>query len=76
LLPELVELRATSRNLRIWSTGCSTGEEPYTLAMLLCEKSPLLAGWNIEIVASDINSRVLEIARRGKYSAWSFRRTQ
>jgi chemotaxis protein methyltransferase CheR len=73
LLPELIERRASTRCLRIWSAGCSTGEEPYTLAMLLSEQTAALAGWKIEIIASDINSRVLDIARRGRYTAWSFR---
>lgn len=73
LVPELLERRAETRRLRIWSAGCSSGEEPYTLAMLLREQVPDLAGWAIEIVASDINTRVLDRARAGRYAEWSFR---
>ena len=73
-----VELKATrndTRRLRIWSAGCSSGEEPYTIAMLLLENRLLFDGWNIEIVASDINRRVLHQARRGVYRKPSFRST-
>jgi chemotaxis protein methyltransferase CheR len=75
ILPELIQRRASRRRLRIWSAGCSTGEEAYTLAMLIDEMGPMLAGWNIQIVASDINLNALEKARRGQYTAWSFRTT-
>lgn len=73
LLPELVRRRIDERRLRFWSAGCSSGEEPYTLAMLLREQAPDLVGWDIEIIASDINSRVLDIARQGRFRDWSFR---
>jgi chemotaxis protein methyltransferase CheR len=70
---ELKELRKDLRSLRIWSAGCSSGEEPYTLAMLILEKPQFFRGWNIEIVGSDINQRVLQIARKGVYKKNSFR---
>lgn len=73
LVPELARRRADTRRLRFWSAACSSGEEPYTLAMLLREQAPELAGWDIEIIASDINSQVLDIARQGRYRDWSFR---
>ena len=63
-----------SRKLRIWSAGCSTGEEPYTLAMLLLEQ-PELQGWDIDIIGTDISHRVLQVARKGIYGASSFRAT-
>ncbi|HWR97979.1 MAG TPA: protein-glutamate O-methyltransferase CheR [Candidatus Methanoperedens sp.] len=75
ILPELVQRREARRRLRFWSAGCSTGEEPYTLAILLLEH-PLLAGWETEIFASDISQRVLQVARRGVYTPSSFRSTE
>jgi chemotaxis protein methyltransferase CheR len=74
IVPELVARRG-GRRLRVWSAGCSTGEEPYTLAILLLEH-PLLAGREPEIFASDISQRVLQVARRGVYTASSFRSTE
>lgn len=62
------------KSLRIWSAGCSTGEEPYTIAMLLLER-PELAGWRIEIIGTDISQRVLHQARKGVYGSSSFRVT-
>ena len=75
IVPELVERGRHRRRLRIWSAGCSTGEEPYTLAILLLEQA-CLADWQTEIFASDINQRVLQTARRGVYTATSFRSTE
>jgi len=64
--------------LKIWSAGCSTGEEPYTIAMLLLDlmKKGGLNGWHIEILGSDISQRVLGVARKGVYSPSSFRETE
>lgn len=73
-LAELVAARrATDRRLRIWSTGCSSGEEAYSIAMLIATLLPDLDEWNVSILATDINPRVLEKARRGVYNEWSFR---
>jgi chemotaxis protein methyltransferase CheR len=55
-------------HLRIWSAGCSSGEEPYSLAMLLLKHFPQEKGWNLEVLATDISTRVLEKAREGVYS--------
>jgi len=74
LLPELVaRRRATDKSLRIWSAGCSSGEEPYSIAILLSRLIPDLAGWNISLVATDINPQALERGRLGVYGKWSFR---
>ncbi|HEY3304810.1 MAG TPA: CheR family methyltransferase [Candidatus Binatia bacterium] len=76
LIPELVEKKKSrgEKTLRIWSAGCSTGEEPYSLAILLYEKFPaLLLPWEIDILATDIDLEALEHAERGLYRPWSFR---
>lgn len=76
ILPQLVsqECSAQSKHLRIWSAGCSTGEEPYTLAMFLLELgSDVLKGWTFEILATDINDRSLEIAQTGIYGEYALR---
>jgi chemotaxis protein methyltransferase CheR len=77
VIPELVQLKQQrgERSLRIWSAGCSSGEEPYTLAMLLLDE-PLLQGWSVEIIGTDICQRVLKIAREGLYGQNSFRATK
>ena len=65
VVPELIKLRGSSgdKKFRFWSAGCSTGEEPYTLAMLLKEILP--AGWSFEIVASDISLKCLMVGKEG-----------
>lgn len=75
VLPAIIQQRRREGNLtlRIWSAGCSTGEEPYSLAILLEEMIPDLPYWNILILATDINERSLEKAQRGRYGSWSFR---
>jgi chemotaxis protein methyltransferase CheR len=76
ILPELRrrKLAEGQKKLRIWSAGCSTGEEPYTIAMLLLE-TPGFADWQIDIIGTDISQRVLQVARRGVYGNSSFRST-
>ena len=73
LLPELIARRADQRTLRIWSAGCASGEEAYSLAMLVDELAPRLAGWQVLILGTDINREALQKARRGLYREWSFR---
>jgi chemotaxis protein methyltransferase CheR len=68
ILPTLISQRSSQRSLNIWCAACSTGQEPYSLAMLLREYRPSLAGWDINIVASDISRDVLVRARSGRYS--------
>lgn len=75
IIPELMKLKQRERTLRIWSAGCSTGEEPYTIAMLLLEMG-CFNGWRIDIVGSDISQRVVQHARKGIYSKSSFRATE
>ncbi|MCB1790562.1 MAG: protein-glutamate O-methyltransferase [Gammaproteobacteria bacterium] len=66
-LPDLVQRNRSSRKVRIWSAGCSTGEEPYSLSMVLQESSSLLNGWDVKLLASDIDSNVLRQAQAGVY---------
>jgi chemotaxis protein methyltransferase CheR len=74
LLPQLAALRGRSRRLSIWSAGCSTGEEVYTIAILLLE-SGLFSGWDVRVFGSDLSRRVLKVARAAEYSSASFRVT-
>jgi chemotaxis protein methyltransferase CheR len=61
------------KTLKIWSAGCSSGEEPYTLAIILLEKTFMIPGWNIEILANDISENVLHKGRLGEYSGITLR---
>lgn len=73
VLPELIERRRAERRLRIWSAGCASGEEPYSLAIVLRRLLPDLSAWNVTILATDIDRSALETARRAIYRPWSFR---
>jgi chemotaxis protein methyltransferase CheR len=69
IIPELVKARESSKALTIWSAACSTGQEPYSLALLLRENFPELASWKVQILASDLNSNVIGKAKSGEYSS-------
>src|SRR6185369_3291595 len=74
ILPDLIaSRRGRGQRLRIWSAGCSTGEEAYSLAILLSRLIPDQREWQITILATDINSSALGKAVQGVYSDWSFR---
>ncbi|OLP17104.1 hypothetical protein BST81_17260 [Leptolyngbya sp. 'hensonii'] len=75
LLPDLIHRQQTHPHpsLRLWSAGCSTGEEAYSLAILLREVVPNLSAWSISILGTDINPAAIDRAERGIYSDWSFR---
>ncbi|GAB4575349.1 MAG: protein-glutamate O-methyltransferase CheR [Anaerolineae bacterium] len=74
LTPLIAQRRASGdRRLAIWSAGCATGEEPYSLAMLLNEMLPDFADWQITLLGTDINRGMIERARQGVYRDWSFR---
>jgi len=77
ILPGLIASRRENgiRRLRLWSAACATGEEPYSLAILLDRLLPDRADWIVTILASDINGAALEAARRGLYREWAFRET-
>jgi chemotaxis protein methyltransferase CheR len=74
LLPELIRRNGSRRSPRLWSAGCATGEEAYSLAILLAELLPAHETRDARVLGTDINERALEKARRGIYTAWSFRR--
>ncbi|ABD08548.1 MCP methyltransferase, CheR-type [Rhodopseudomonas palustris HaA2] len=74
VIPELIKARAGRRSLRIWCAASSTGQEPYSLAMILKEKAAELAGWRIEIIATDLSPEVLEKSRAGLYTQFEVQR--
>jgi len=74
ILPELIrQRRGKNQQFRIWSAACATGEEPYSVAILLQKLIVNLDGWNISILATDINPQAIKKARLGIYNNWSFR---
>ncbi len=73
LLPELIERRRGVKTLRLWSAGCASGEEAYSLAMLVDMLIPQRDGWDILVLGGDIDPAALAKARRGHYGPWSFR---
>lgn len=74
VLPYMLEHRASVKSLRIWSAACSSGQEPYTLAMLLKENAAKLAGWRIEIIATDLSKEILAKAESGTYTQFEVQR--
>ena len=76
ILPELLEARKATKTLRIWSAACSSGEEPYTLAIQIYRSLGVrLSDWKIEILGTDISEKVLDIARSGRYHHYAVRST-
>jgi chemotaxis protein methyltransferase CheR len=73
VLRDIIEANKDRRTLRIWSAGCSTGEEPYSLAITAFELIPDIHLWDVAIIGTDINEDAIIKARRGLYSDWSFR---
>ena len=74
IMPALMKAREATRRIRIWCAACSTGQEPYTLAMCLKEMGKDLRGWRIEIIATDLSTEVLEKAKSGIYSQFEVQR--
>lgn len=76
LLPEMVNSRVgRDKKLRIWSAGCCTGEEPYSVAILIDQAMPARTHWDMTILGTDLNASFLRKARKGVYTNWSFRDT-
>jgi chemotaxis protein methyltransferase CheR len=67
IFPQLIEARRRTRSLRMWSAACATGQEAYSVAILLLEHFPMLTNWRLSIDGTDINSEVVERARAGRY---------
>ncbi|MGL5943821.1 MAG: CheR family methyltransferase [Waterburya sp.] len=78
IFPEIIQRKRQQNNLtlRVWSAGCSTGQEPYSLAIILREIIPDIDSWNLSIFGTDIDLGALNQARAGLYSDWSFRNTE
>ncbi|ALJ37633.1 chemotaxis protein CheR [Azospirillum brasilense] len=74
VLPKLMEARSAKRSIRIWSAACSSGQEAYSLAMLLSEDAAKLAGWRIEIVGTDISAEMVERSKSGIYTQFEVQR--
>ena len=75
IIPEVMQEKKDAKSLRVWSAGCASGEEPYTIAML-CKEKLELNDWDVDIFASDISQKVIQTARRGMYNETSFRTTE
>jgi chemotaxis protein methyltransferase CheR len=76
IVPDLLRTRVrSSKQLTVWSAGCATGEEPYSVAMVLSKLVSGLKDWNIKILATDVNTKSLRKASEGIYTDWSFRDT-
>jgi chemotaxis protein methyltransferase CheR len=73
VLPQVIERKRVLHTLRIWSAGCASGEEPYSIAMLLRELLPDVDEWSITILGTDVNSESLDRARQAVYGDWAFR---
>lgn len=73
IIPDLIERLKKKGGLRVWCAGCASGEEPYSLAILLEEHFPELSKWDMSITATDINTGFLDKAREGVFTRWSFR---
>jgi chemotaxis protein methyltransferase CheR len=73
-LPELAQRRHKSKRIRIWSAGCSTGQEVYSLAMLFAEEPEKWAGWTIDILGTDVSTTCVDRARSGAYSQFEVQR--
>jgi chemotaxis protein methyltransferase CheR len=74
IMPEMLRARAGRNSIRIWCAAASTGQEPYSLAICLKEMGSALAGWRVEIIATDLSQEVLEKSRSGLYSQFEVQR--
>ncbi len=75
VFPERIAARRNSRTLKVWSAGCSSGDEAYTTAMVIDQMMPDVDLWNIKIIGTDISEEIIHKAQRGVYREWAFRQT-
>lgn len=74
MLPHIIEGNASKRSLKIWCAACSSGQEPYSLAMIIRDHAAKMEGWNIEIVGTDISHNILDRAKEGTYTQFEVQR--
>ena len=74
VFPTLLKTRASSKKIRIWCAACSSGQEPYSIAMTIKEAGAQYAGWNFEIVATDLSTDILDKAKKGQFSQFEVQR--
>ena len=74
VLPHLLATKTATRSIKIWSAACSSGQEPYSLGMILKEEKAKLQGWNIDIVATDLSTQILSKAQAGQYAQFEVQR--
>ena len=74
ILPELIQKNSSSRQINIWCAACSSGQEPYCIAMLIKDNFPALQSWNVDIIATDISEKILVKARQGLYNTLEINR--
>jgi chemotaxis protein methyltransferase CheR len=74
LLPALIKAREAERTIRIWCAAASSGQEPYSIAMVLDEMAPQLLGWRVDVLATDISAEIIEKARQGYYTQFEVQR--
>ena len=74
VLPEFLKQRAVERTLNIWCAACSSGQEPYSVAMIIREHFPMLANWKLQLIASDVSGEILARARQGLYNQLEVKR--
>jgi chemotaxis protein methyltransferase CheR len=74
VLPYLLQTRAATKTIKIWSAACSSGQEPYTVAMILREERHRLNGWHVDILATDLSTEILSKAQAGLYSQFEVQR--
>lgn len=74
VIPQVMKTKAAQKQLNIWCAACSTGQEPYSILMVLRDRVPALANWNIKLYATDLNVEVLNRAKAGKYTSYEVNR--
>ena len=74
VLPKLMETRQATKRIRIWSAACSSGQEPYSIAMMLREEKATFGGWKIEMLATDLAQNMIDRAKEGVYSQFEVQR--